>query len=557
MAQRDDALGLYRSISRRQLIKAGAGSAMGVSLASLMAASGASASTTKTSTARSASASTGTLTIGISGDPTTLDPEFGQSEQANELIKNLYSQWVKYHAVDSGKGYMQADVSKTPLGLALASYEQVGSTISFESKTGTLPSGTALSAETFIYKVARSLGLDAGSTFDFNVLGVTKNSQVKKLSDTKFEFELPHPTPILGPILRDQDAGLVDPGVIKAHATSKDPWAHAYVAQHAAPTGAYTLVNYTPGSRLTLQANPHYPGPKANIENVILQEIPSAADRALYLKEGQIDIANGLSLDQIVALKGASGVNVISVPSTSQDIFGFVCNKAPFSDVRLRQAIAYAVPYKQIVQSVLKGEALVAKGVWPEKSIWFDKSAPYPYKYDPAQAKALLKEAGMSGGFSFTCQVSSADDDAQALAVPVQSALSNIGIKMNIATTAPATFATNLSAGTPQAWIQSSLDFYVDDPYYRVNLFYWSKGAVNWMKYSDPRIDAYNTQLSKTTDSATKRKIANAVQVITNEAMPALSLGETNFLLPIRDDVGGFLYEPDSLLTYGAFTRKS
>ena len=345
--------------------------------------------------------------------------------------------------------------------------------------------------------------------------------------------------------------------MIKAHATAKDKWGKSYVAQHAAPTGAYTVQSYTPGTGLTLVANPHYPGPAANIGKVILQEIPTATDRALYLKEGQIDIANGLSLDQIVSLKGASGVTVISVPSTSQDLLGFVMDKPPFNNVKLRQAVAYAIPYAQIVQSVLKGEASVAKGLWPERSIYFDKNVPYPYTYDTAKAKALLKEAGMSGGFSFTCQLSSADDDAAALAVPVQSALASIGIQMKIDPITPATFATNLSAGASQAWIQSGLDFYVDDPYYRLYLFLGSKSVLNWMKYSDPRIDAISTKLSTATDTALKKNLAGQIQQITNPQVPYISLGETNFLLPVRDDLSGFLYEPDGLLTYGSFMRKA
>jgi peptide/nickel transport system substrate-binding protein len=288
----------------------------------------------------------------------------------------------------------------------------------------------------------------------------------------------------------------------------------------------------------------------------VLQEIPSPDDRSLFLKRGAIDLAWGLDLAHATALKGASGVKLLSIPSIGQDMLGFVCTKDPFKDVRVRQALAYAIPYQQLVTNVLKGEAAVAKGVWPNRSVFFQSSVPYPYRTNIAKAKSLLAAAGHENGFTFTCQVSQADDDAKALAVPVQSALKQIGVTMNIALTNPATFSTNLFGGNAQAWIQSNIAFYVDDPYYLVNLFYWSKGVVNWTKYVNPAMDALNNKLSHAITPGTKKPLARQAQTIINRDVPAISLGETNFLVPMRDDIGGFLYEPDGLLTYKLLKRK-
>ena len=69
----------------------------------------------------STGASTKTLTIGISGDPDTLDPEFGQSSRTNELIKNRYAQWSRYKEVDAGGGNFKADLGNV-IGEALESF---------------------------------------------------------------------------------------------------------------------------------------------------------------------------------------------------------------------------------------------------------------------------------------------------------------------------------------------------------------------------------------------------------------------------------------------------
>ena len=68
-----------------------------------------------------------------------------------------------------------------------------------------------------VYKIQRALGLNAGSVFDFNIIGITKPEQVTKVDDTTIKIKLPNASPILGPMLRDQDAGLLDSTVMEQH----------------------------------------------------------------------------------------------------------------------------------------------------------------------------------------------------------------------------------------------------------------------------------------------------------------------------------------------------
>src|SRR5579859_2877883 len=116
-------------------------------------------------------ASTNTLTIGVSGDPDTLDPEFGQSSRTNELIKNHYAQWSRYKEVDAGGGNFKADLGNV-IGEALESFS-VGSdgvTVNMKVRQAKFASGNPQAADDFVYKVQRSLGItNAGSAFDFNI----------------------------------------------------------------------------------------------------------------------------------------------------------------------------------------------------------------------------------------------------------------------------------------------------------------------------------------------------------------------------------------------------
>jgi peptide/nickel transport system substrate-binding protein len=499
-----------------------------------------------------------TLVIGVSSDPQTMDPEFGQATRANELIKNIYAQWVHYKTINTGKGYLRADV-KTVVGDALSSWtaKKDGTVILNIRKGAKFPDGTPVTADDLVYKIQRSFGVNAGSIFDFNIIGITKTSQVKKTGPYTVTVKLPHASPILGPMLRDQDAGLVNSALVKKNSTKSDPWGHNWLARTGgAASGAYVIAQNTPGTRLTLKANPNYWGPKPYFTTVILQVVPNSQTRSLLLKNGSIDIAEDLSLDDAARLQGANGVRLLSVPSIQQDVLGFVMDKKPFDDVRVRQAVAYAIPYDQIVKEVLRGQAKVAKGVWPRNSVWFQKKAVYPYKYDPAKAKQLLAEAGLSGGLSFTVEINEGDADAAALAVPVQTALKAVGITMNISKLSAAQFQGDLGKRSMQAWIQSGLGSFVDDPYYQTFLWYGTKSVINWFKYSNPAMDAALAKFATVLPPAQKNALALKMQNQLNKDLPAISLGEPNYLIPIRSDISGFLYEPDSLLTYRLLSRK-
>jgi len=503
----------------------------------------------------STGAATNTLTIGIAGDPDTLDPEFGQSNRTNELIKNRYAQWSRYASLDAGGGNLKADLGNV-IGEALESYtvDSDGVTIHMKVRQAKFASGNAMTSDDFVYKIQRALGVqNAGTAFDFNIIGVSKPDQLSKGGTYDLTLKLSHPSPILGPMLRDQDAGIIDSALLKPHVASDDQWAQKWLAKNSAGGGAYTVSSWTPGTKMVLKANPNYWGPKPYFDTVVLQEIPSSDDRVLLLKNGSIDIAADLSSDAATRLKGETGVNVISAPTIAQDMFGFVCNRPPFNNVDVRRAIAYAIPYDQLVTTILRGEAKVAKGVFPQNSIWFTNE-PYPYTTDPAKAKAMLAAAGHAN-LTFTVEIRDTDADAQALAIPVQSALQQIGVTMNISKLASAEFQQHLGQGAAQAWIQSGLGAFVDDPFYQCFLWYATKAVINWFKYSSPVVDAVNDKLQSELDVNTRKSLGSQLQRQLNLDLPYISLGEPNFLLPTRSNISGFLYEPDSLLTYRLFKR--
>jgi peptide/nickel transport system substrate-binding protein len=537
--------------SRRDFLKLGGATAAAAFGAPLLAAcSGSSSSGT------SSSAASGRLVIGVAGDPTTLDPGTASQALANEIIKNTYAQWTKYAVTDTGKGYLQADSTHTA-GDALASYtvDSDGVTVHCTVRSAKFPSGNPVTADDFIYTAKRALATKQGPVFDFNTIGITDPGQLTKVSDTEFTMKLAAPSAILGPMLRDQDAGLLDAKAIAAHATTDDPWALKWMAANSLGGGAYLLDSFKQGSQVVLKADPAYWGAKPHFTSIVLQEVASPDDRALLLKNGTIDIAEGLSLDGASQLAGAAGVKLYDIPSRNQDLFGLVQTHAPFDDVRVRQAVAYAIDYASLAKNVLKGYASAPKAVWPQNSVYFDAAQTWPYSYDPAKAKSLLAAAGHASGLSFTCEVNTDDADANALAVSVQTALAQVGVTMNIAKVAAATFQQHLTQKSMQAWIYSGLGDYVDDPYYHLFLWFTSTANLNWFGFVNTGLDALAAQLHTELDLTKRKALAGQAQQILNDQLPAIVLSEPHFVLPTRSDIGGLLIEPDLLLRYNTLTR--
>lgn len=534
-----------RSRFRRATAAVAIATVAGIALAACSSGGGTTASADKT------------LIIGVAGDPATFDPGSASEIISNEIIKNTYLQWDKYDVGTETDGYRISDTTKILGEAATWTMDDAGTTASFTITDGaTFPSGDPVTSDDFIYTVNRALSLGTGPVFIFNTAGITSVDQITKVDDTHFTVTLPAPSPMFGQLLRDQDASVLDSVEIAKHATTDDPWATKWMATNSLGGGAYTVTAYKAGNSVTLTKNADYPDAKdVYYDTVILQIIPSETDRAQLLAKGTIDIAEGLSADSIDSLKGTKGVNVLDIPSRAQNYMGLVQSFAPFKDVRVREALSYAVPYDELANDVGKGYTQTPKGLWPQNAQDYDADAAGGITTEDAdKAKSLLSDAGYADGFSFQVDVSTADSTGQALAVAVQSAFKNIGVTMTIKQLAPAAFSEAASAKKDPAFIVTNSSSYVDDPYYTAFLFYTSKAVLNRYDYSSSTVDSIATKLATETDATARQDLSDQLQTELNKDVPILSLGEPDYLLATRDDVSGFVLEPDGLVRYSYLT---
>ena len=499
-----------------------------------------------------------TLVVAISHDVETLDSDFSHYPLANEVNYNTQDQYFIYGMKQAGGGYREEVVTKIkPKSISSWKFAKNGLSVVLHVQPGNrfCHTGNPVTAADYIYYFKR--GIHTKSGYLFNIAGAFIKGW-KQLGKYAFRLTFSRPSPFFFYLFRDQSQAPVDMLAMQKHATKTDPWATKWKAKHDAGSGPYCVSRWAPGTEMDLTANPSYRGPgKPHFKQVVLKVIPNSSERALLLKTGSVDIAEGLTTDEVNSLRGTSGVKILDVPSRDQYEVGLNSKKAPFTNKLVRQALSYAVPYGTIMNSVFGGHALMPKGAVPDRGQMFDPST-WPYNYNLTKAKQLLAKAGYAKGFKFTLDITAGDAISQNLAVALQSSLSKIGVQMTINPQTAAIFAQQLDNKSHQAWLEDVL-WYVNDPAYVGNSFYKCGALLNWTNYCNGTVDAtINKMLKdwKPSQRAAKAKLASKMQRLINADAPTLILAEPDLQIAMRSSVGGYVSAPDEELLYNYFTGK-
>ena len=145
----------------------------------------------------------------------------------------------------------------------------------------------------------------------------------------------------------------------RKHVTSDDPWAYNWMKTNSPATGPYMLQKWTPGVEQVLVRNPHWFGPKPDIDKIIYRQVPSDSNRLALLLNGSAQIARDLTQDELDNVSKSSDKGVTATCIAANQFVYVALNFAsgPTSKLAVRQALAYAVPYDNINSSVYHGRA--------------------------------------------------------------------------------------------------------------------------------------------------------------------------------------------------------
>lgn len=229
---------------------------------------------------------------------------------------------------------------------------------------------------------------------DAQVLG----DEVKKVDDFTVTIRQSAPNQLFLPVLTIFASNILDKETMEENATAEDKWSHTYNNNENAPGfGPWCITEWRKGEELRARANPDYYRGKAAFDNVILRKVPQSSNRAVILRSGEAHIVERLTPKEYDNLKRARNVKVLGTFGNENLFLHLNYKVKPFDDVRVRRAIAHAIPYDRVIQTGYFGQARKWAGVIPSSYPGFHVS-PTQYEFSPTKAKALLAEAGYANG---------------------------------------------------------------------------------------------------------------------------------------------------------------
>ena len=183
-------------------------------------------------------------------------------------------------------------------------------------------------------------------------------------------------------------------------------------------SGPYRLKKWARGDEIVLEAFDKYYGPKPAYKTVIFKANPEEASRIAALETGEADVISGVPVHQRKKIV-ESGKAYLTPQMGVMPYVGINTYEAPFDDVRVRQAVNYAIDKALINKALFDGKAIICAGPISPRTFGHSPNLK-PYPYDPAKAKALLKEAGHAGGIdvrlAYPTYMSQIQEQAEAIA---------------------------------------------------------------------------------------------------------------------------------------------
>ncbi len=275
-------------------------------------------------------------------------------------------------------------------------------------------------------------------------------------------------------------------------------------------TGAFKYVDWTRGQRLTVTKFDDYWGTKAKVDRAVFHFVPDGRTRATMLRTGEVHIARAIPVEDATALKNDAKVTIVNSPLRRFRAMFFNNSKPPFNNVKVRQAINYAINKQAILTGVHNGYGAVAEGPFVPGLPWSPTLT--GYKYDVEKAKALLKEAGASD-LAFTIVTYTGRPELPVIAEVVQQQLKQIGVKVDIQIVEYTPLEQQLLAGNYQATLLArNPAFRVYDPQSFLDSDYKTKGTFNISQYSNSAVDDLVGKATAEKEAEARYKLQQQIQ---------------------------------------------
>lgn len=302
-------------------------------------------------------------------------------------------------------------------------------------------------------------------------------------------------------------------------------------------TGPYKFVSWEQGVAVTLERYEDYWGEKPVYRQVVVRPIPEATNRTIELESGNVDIALDIPVTDLSRVEAADNLKLLRQVSNSIRYLGFNCEAAPFDDVRVRQAFAYAIDVAALTKAVNGDTCEVANAPFSSNIMYYKEDA-NAHELDLEKAKSLLAEAGYGDGMEVTI-LTDERKEYMDIATIVQSQLKELNVDVKIEVLEWATYLSRVYAGECQMYIIGWACQTPDPDTVVYSTFHSSmKGnGGNMSFYDSPEADRLLELGRTTSDDAEREKIYYELQDLLINDRPWIYLWVTEVFVGTSDSV--------------------
>ena len=299
---------------------------------------------------------------------------------------------------------------------------------------------------------------------------------------------------------------------------------------HPIGSGPFKLVRNEQDNEVLLERNDDYWTEKPKVERVRFAIVPDATTRALELRKGSADIEiNSITADTVRSLRAEPTLVIEQAPGTSVQYLGFNLRDPVLSDIRVRQALAYAVDINPIIHYLWRDTVRPADSVLPQQHWAYDAEL-RPYPHDPQRARELLAEAGYStapGHRIHLVMKTSTEEASRLIAVILQQQFREVGVDLEIRTFEFATFYSDVVRGAYQMYTLRWVGGSNQDPEIFEYIFdskSFAPRRANRSYYSNPQVDVWIEQARSELDQNRRKELYAMIQQQVLRDLPSLNL---------------------------------
>lgn len=494
------------------------------------------------------------VNVALGSDVDLLDPHMFRTDAAYVVTANVYEPLLRQKYTEEAGALQGTDEYTGGLAESWEINEDGTEAVFNLRKDAEFADGTPVTSADVKYTFERAMLGPGYITALLPFIGIEKPEQIETPDEHTFVLRPSFKSPLFERFMTFQVFGAINSKAAEEHATKDDPWATEWLKDNVTPSNAYQVEEVARGQETTLEPNPNYWGADEVANGgVRLRVVPDPDQRVLLLRNGDVDVADSLPPRLVSQLEEDPALNVFRLPSSRITYLGMNNKIKPFDDVKVRQAVSYAIPYDDIIEKVQYGYASPAKSPVPPAMDSAAGEELWPYDTDVEKAKELLEEAGATNLSTELVVRQAIPQDAEA-AVFIQDALREIGIDVTIERLPDAAYFQRLNEHSLPMFLHDWFSW-GEDPFFQMSFLLKTGSFTNYADFSNEDFDALIEEGTFELDPEKRAELSKQAQEIAIEQAPWAFLYSADYIVAARQGVTGVTRPFDQTLRFEELSK--